>query len=527
MAVPYTFANTPNGSTIPLAQLDANFAYVESQIGGGITPITSGGTGATTAFQAMVNLLPSQTGNAGKVLATDGAGNLSWVVGGGSAAGVTSFSGGATGLTPSVATTGAIVLGGILALANGGTGATTQADAINALLPSQTGNPGKFLGTDGTNVSWVAGTPGSGSVTSVTVSGGTTGLTAAGNPVTTSGTITLGGTLSVSNGGTGLSGTPALGQILIGNGTNYTLNTLTAGANITITNGPGTITIAATGGGGGGGVSDISFGTTGLSPNTATTGSVTVTGTLNVANGGTGAATQTAALNNLLPSQAGNAGKCLSTDGSGVVSWQPASLALGNYGAITVSSATPSPTSWTLNNGIVTPTKLSTGGPSWSPAGNVVVTDLTVSNGSIGNITLTSSGVQYGVYASGGAGGFVALATPSGNVAFVPNTAGAGLSSTGPYTNTSDATLKENITTIIGCTDKIKQLDGVNFNWISDEAKSQQIGLIAQEVQKVFPEIVSVSAMTGKLGISYGSLVPVLINAIKELEARLALLEAK
>lgn len=78
MAVPYTFANVPNGSTIPLAQLDANFAYVEGQIGQGITPITNGGTGATTAVGAMTNLLPTQAGNAGKYLTTDGLGNLSW-----------------------------------------------------------------------------------------------------------------------------------------------------------------------------------------------------------------------------------------------------------------------------------------------------------------------------------------------------------------------------------------------------------------------------------------------------------------
>lgn len=41
-----------------------------------------------------------------------------------------------------------------IALANGGTGATTQAGAANAVLPTQTGNSGKYLTTDGTNVSW-------------------------------------------------------------------------------------------------------------------------------------------------------------------------------------------------------------------------------------------------------------------------------------------------------------------------------------------------------------------------------------
>lgn len=46
-------------------------------------------------------------------------------------------------------------VGGVTPIANGGTGQTTAADAINALLPSQTGNAGKFLSTNGTAVSWL------------------------------------------------------------------------------------------------------------------------------------------------------------------------------------------------------------------------------------------------------------------------------------------------------------------------------------------------------------------------------------
>lgn len=60
------------------------------------------------------------------------------------------------------------------------------------------------------------------------------------------------GILGVANGGTGTSQIPTDGQILIGNGTQYVPNNITAGSNITITNGVGTITIAATGGGGSG-----------------------------------------------------------------------------------------------------------------------------------------------------------------------------------------------------------------------------------------------------------------------------------
>lgn len=86
-----------------------------------------------------------------------------------------------------------------------------------------------------------------GTVTSVAASGGLTGLTFTGSPITTSGTLTLGGTLNVAYGGTGQTSYTD-GQLLIGNSTGNTLTkaTLTAGANITITNGAGSVTIAAT-----------------------------------------------------------------------------------------------------------------------------------------------------------------------------------------------------------------------------------------------------------------------------------------
>jgi hypothetical protein len=88
-----------------------------------------------------------------------------------------------------------------------------------------------------------------GTVTSVAASGGTTGLTFTGSPITTSGTLTLGGTLAVANGGTGQT-SYVDGELLIGNTTGNTLTkaTLIAGTNISITNGSGSITISSTAG---------------------------------------------------------------------------------------------------------------------------------------------------------------------------------------------------------------------------------------------------------------------------------------
>ena len=64
------------------------------------------------------------------------------------------------------------------------------------------------------------------------------------NPQLSSFTIT--GAVSIASGGTGITATPGVGQLLIGNGTGYALNNITAGAGITITNGAGAIAAAVT-----------------------------------------------------------------------------------------------------------------------------------------------------------------------------------------------------------------------------------------------------------------------------------------
>ena len=124
--------------------------------------------------------------------------------------------------------------------------------------------------------------------------------------------------LAPSSGGTGVATTPTNGQLLIGNSKGYTLNTLTAGTAIGVTNGTGSITlnnlgvtslVAGTGIGvssatgavtvSNTGVLSFSAGTTGFTPSSATTGAVTLGGILNLTNGGTGASTAAGARTNL------------------------------------------------------------------------------------------------------------------------------------------------------------------------------------------------------------------------------------
>ena len=124
--------------------------------------------------------------------------------------------------------------------------------------------------------------------------------------------------LGISSGGTGVSNKPTNGQLLIGNGSSYTLAGLTGGTAIGVTNGAGSITlnnlgvtslIAGTGIGvssatgavtvSNTGVLSFSAGTTGFTPSSATTGTVTLGGILNLTNGGTGASTAAGARTNL------------------------------------------------------------------------------------------------------------------------------------------------------------------------------------------------------------------------------------
>jgi hypothetical protein len=87
---------------------------------------------------------------------------------------------------------------------------------------------------------------------------------------------------------------------------------------------------------------------------------------------------------------------------------------------------------------------------------------------------------------------------------------------TGTITDVSDERLKENIAPLAGALLKIGQLSGVYFN-MKNAPNQREVGLIAQNVNEVLPEAVRVvDPRTGHLGVSYPSLVPLLVEAVKE-----------
>lgn len=95
---------------------------------------------------------------------------------------------------------------------------------------------------------------------------------------------------------------------------------------------------------------------------------------------------------------------------------------------------------------------------------------------------------------------------------------------------TSDERLKTNIQVIDNALEKIKDLRGVTFNWndlADDKDKDiREAGVIAQELQKVLPEAV-VLRDNGYLAVRYEKIVPLLIEAIKELQTEINELKSK
>ncbi len=89
------------------------------------------------------------------------------------------------------------------------------------------------------------------------------------------------------------------------------------------------------------------------------------------------------------------------------------------------------------------------------------------------------------------------------------------------FVSSSDARLKSDVETIAGALALVSALRGVRFTMDG----SRQIGVIAQEVDAALPEVVRADAQTGQLSVAYGNITGLLIEAVKELSARVAKLE--
>jgi hypothetical protein len=100
------------------------------------------------------------------------------------------------------------------------------------------------------------------------------------------------------------------------------------------------------------------------------------------------------------------------------------------------------------------------------------------------------------------------------------------VTATGDVTAYSDARIKTEVKTVENALNKVLALRGVTYKRTDTEDKSTKLGVIAQEVKEILPEVVSEN-QDGMLTVSYGNMVGVLIEAMKEQQQVIETLEAK
>jgi hypothetical protein len=297
--------------------------------------------------------------------------------------------------------------------------------------------------------------------------------------------------------------------------------------------------------GGGTAVTTFSGGSTGLTPNTATSGAITLGGTLAVANGGTGSATQNfvdltntqtvngaktftnaATFNSTFtgnPSSGssdvfkfkttGNTGNGVLysySDGTGVANGIGSNLSVSSGGSLTRPNTSLG--AWAIDMDNRTNPSIQFYYINPSGTFSIPFKIDSFSNVGIGTGTITERlhVIGNGRFTAVGAGTF------SNNL---------NITSTGVLTTaTSDAKYKYNIRPLNYGLETLLQLNPVNFQWI--EGEEEDLGFIAQDVAEIIPEAVNTN-WNSDLLFRYESLIPILTKAIQEQQAFIKALEQR
>jgi hypothetical protein len=142
-----------------------------------------------------------------------------------------------------------------------------------------------------------------------------------------------------------------------------------------------------------------------------------------------------------------------------------------------------------------------------------------------GGITVTddtsTNATRYLTFTSATSGSISTENVSSTKLTFNPST--GDLTVGGNVTANSDLNLKEDIVTIPDALQKVRDMRGVSFSWKENGRKS--IGVVAQEVEKVLPELVNET--DGVKSVAYGNIIGLLIEAIKEQDKRIDDLERR
>ena len=242
---------------------------------------------------------------------------------------------------------------------------------------------------------------------------------------------------------------------------------------------------------------------------------ITTTTPLVVTSGGTGVTTSTGSGNNVLSISPTLTTPILGTPQSGNLS------NCTNYGGSITSTQILSalgytPYSATNPTGFITLAQAFANTSSQGFATQTYVTN----QGFITSSALSSYATQTYVNSQGFASTSTSSWTPSGGTF---NVTGAIVAS-GNITAFSDIRLKSNIVTITGALDLVNQMRGVTY----EKDGKRNLGVIAQEVQKILPELVHEGVDENKtLSVAYGNISGVLIEAIKELTEQVKELKAE
>lgn len=462
-------------STLWNVPLNSNFSIIDSCFGASIS-ITLSGSDVTLTNTQIQSFRINVTGNIGSnnlsIIIPDGIGG-SWIF-----TNNTTYSGGSVSVRTASYTIPAIALTG------GGSSTILYSDGVN-VYSAVSGSTGSYLPTSGGTIS------GSLAVNNNLTVGATTTLGTAtflnDTTVNTGKTLTVNGTLAL-----GSSSALAVGSLAAGSGavigtnalavqgtSNFSGNMTIASGNISLTTGNVITSSSAT---------NQFAGTTNI-PSGATL-NIQSGATLNIASGATFSPTNISA--------------------SGIISTTAGGDAItavnGNIKAGTFSSASTSASAISIPSGGLTASTVSASALSYFNSGMYI------------NYTGTPQ-TSFKLYGSNTS----VLMSYSGVDKFSFNsTAIAYTGAGGSWVDGSDERIKDNIKTIPNATELIRKMRGVSFNYKANGSKSY--GVVAQELQKVIPDVVY--DLNGSLYVNYSIFAGFFIEAIKELEARIAELEA-
>jgi hypothetical protein len=136
-------------------------------------------------------------------------------------------------------------------------------------------------------------------------------------------------------------------------------------------------------------------------------------------------------------------------------------------------------------------------------------------------IAITDNGTYKVVIKKDGSVG-IGTSVPTSKLHVVGDTYISGILTATDINSASDIRLKTNIKSFENTLEKIIQINGVSFNWIDSNAKSG--GIIAQDVEKVFPELVNDG---DHKTVNYNGLIGVLVESIKELKQEVEYLKSR